>query len=156
MLTVLLTLLVVAFLAVVVWATKKLFTHAVQDALSHTHARVVNLEKHERLIWDVAMQRAFEKLHHADQPAFDLLLEDFRAHKLTEQQLTQFIERLETLTKDQNHPERMPAANLLLESALLEREAREGFYGRADSAVTKAENVTAGEAMAKEAGDQKK
>jgi len=153
MLTVVLALLALAFLAALAWVTKRIFTNAVQAALSQTHARVVSLEKHERLIWDVAMQRAFEKLHHTDQPAFDLLLEDFRSHRMTEQQLTQFIERLGILIKDRNHPERMPAANLLLESALLEREAREGFFGRADDAITKAENVTAGEVMAKEAGD---
>lgn len=142
---------VVVIVKLALWS----FKAAVGAAIAPTHARVVSLEKRERLIWDVAMQRAFEKLHHADQPAFDLLLEDFRAHKMSEQQLTQFIERLETLTKDESHPERIPAANLLLESAELEREARQGFYGFSDSQKMRDENLVAGEAMAKEAGDRK-
>jgi hypothetical protein len=134
----------------------RLFKLAVQSAIAGTQARVVQLEKHERLIWDIAKQRAFEKLHHTDQPAFDLLLEEFRAHSMSEQQLTQFIERLEILSKDEQHRERVPAANLLLESAMLEREARHGFEGFINSAVERAENVIAGDVMAREAGDTKR
>jgi hypothetical protein len=82
-------------------------------------------------------------------------LENFRSHRLTEQQLTQFIERLEVLVTDKQHSERTPAANLLLESALLEREARAGFSGFVDTAEDRAENVLAGNELAREAGDQK-
>jgi hypothetical protein len=152
---VLLTLLIVAILVALGWLVKKVFTNAVQAALGETQGRVFSLEKHERLIWDVAMQRAFEKLHHSDQPAFDKLLENFRSHRLTEQQLTQFIERLEVLVTDKRRSERIPAANLLLESALLEREARAGFFGFIDTAEDRAENVLAGNELAREAGDQK-
>jgi len=132
-----------------------MFRAAVREAIAPTHARVVILEKHERLIWNVAMQRAFEKLHHADQPVFDTLLEAFRSHEMTEQQLVQFIERLSILVKDTSQKERIPSANLLLEAALSEYEARLGFGGEVlRSAKTDKENVAAGQSMAQEAGDK--
>ena len=142
---------VIAVVKLILW----MFKTAIREAISPTHARVISLERHERLIWDMAMERAFEKLHHSDQPAFDKLLEDFKAHRMTEQQLTQFIERLGILIEDSQHRDRIPAANLLLESALLERDARHGFGDFPDTQMMRDENLTAGEVMAKEAGDRK-
>jgi len=141
---------------VVAWV----FKAAVNAALDPMEIRLVRIEARQGLLWGIAEQRAMETLHHAEQPDFDFLIEQFKEKTLTGQQLTQFIERLEVIASgtEPRMSEQFPAARLLLNSAIRERAAREGLPDRTTeedehTQVYLDENVAAAKAMAKEASE---
>lgn len=116
-------------------------------------ATVIADEKRE-ILASVVEINASEILHHANQPVFDILIDRFKDHeKMTNQEMIQFIQRLEIIANDtREKTPQQPAARLMLDRAL--NVAR----GRNLKVATRAElgeNRAAGEAMRVEAEPQK-
>lgn len=96
------------------------------DLIDSMITRLVILETHDKLLWAVVEHRAVDILHHPGQPLFDSLLDKAQQNKLTDAERDQYIDRLEVLA-DKGEPAQVAAANLLILTAIKQREARKDF-----------------------------
>jgi hypothetical protein len=124
------------------------------DLVTAFEQRLFIVETRQGLLWSVGEQRAMELIHHTDQPFFDYLIDQYQAHTLTDQELDQFISRLEVLSEDESKVlTQGPPAKLLLNSAMNERLTRTGLprlpTNKSDQQTTD-ENTRASQTMALE------
>jgi hypothetical protein len=109
--------------------------------------------KKQEILSAVVEIAALDILHHAQQPMFDLLIDKFKdPNAMSDQELTQFIQRLNVIACDTQLTAQQPAARLMLDAALKQATKRDLQV----STVTEGgENRIAGESMRAEAEPQR-
>lgn len=122
-------------------------------AIEVSKATVIADEKRE-ILAAVVEVGASEILHHAKQPVFDVLIDKFKdPTSMSDQEMIQFIQRLEVIANDtRKKTPQQPAARLMLDRALT---VARGRSLRVATRAELGENRAAGEAMRIEAEPQK-
>lgn len=111
------------------------------------------VQERQELTQGVVEQTALDTLHHTAQPVFDDLIDKYKADTLTDQELTQFIERVRVIASDPTDTTaQLPSARLMLQSAGQRQKVRDSQ--KIVPASEHRENEVAGEQMRLEAEPQ--